>query len=317
MNTVRSIEFHQGSKEERLPNFSAEFPYTASRSELDLFPEQCVPWHWHKSLEIFYTVSGCVEYFTPSGTLQFPAGTGGVVNSNVLHSTQSLSRTEPNVQFVHLFDPSFLIGTAGSRIETRYGSPILNAPQIELIPLFPTDEENKAALSLLQASWELSPAEVGYELKLRNVLSDLWLRFFCLAQPLFAQKAPAPRNNDKLKEMMIYIHDHYSEPLSVQTIAASAYLSERACYRAFQDCLHSTPTEYLRSYRLREARRLLAETQLPITEIGQLCGLGSSSYFGYIFREVVGCTPSQYRQKWQDIESDGQKTDSTPPRGTL
>lgn len=315
MNTVHSIEFHQGSKEERLPNFSADFPYTVSRSELDRFTERSVPWHWHKSLELFYTVSGCVEYHTPACTLRFPAGTGGIVNSNVLHSTRACSDTEPNTQLIHLFDPSLLSGAEGGRIEQRYLSPILNAPQIELIPLLPIDEESIKALSLLKASYELSPSALGYELKLRNALSELWLRFFTLSQPLLAQRSAPTHSNDKLKEMLVYIHDHYAEPLSVQTIAASAYLSERACYRAFRELLHTTPTEYLQSYRLRAARRLLAETQLSITEIGQRCGLGSSSYFGHVFRQQTGCTPSQYREKWQNIDNQGQKSDSAaiPP----
>lgn len=45
---------------------------------------------------------------------------------------------------------------------------------------------------------------------------------------------------------------------------------------------------------------MLADTQMPVTEIGYVCGLGSPSYFGKVFRELTGDTPLQYRRKWQN-----------------
>lgn len=83
-------------------------------------------------------------------------------------------------------------------------------------------------------------------------------------------------------------------------LAAAAYCSERECYRIFQSCLHTTPTEYLRNIRLQSACRLLLETDTPVTEIAQLCGLGSSSYFGRLLRQKTGLSPSGYRRKWQN-----------------
>ncbi len=49
------------------------------------------------------------------------------------------------------------------------------------------------------------------------------------------------KSNDKIKLMMIYIHEHYKEKISIPELAAAAYLSERECYRVFHDCLHMTP----------------------------------------------------------------------------
>lgn len=58
------------------------------------------------------------------------------------------------------------------------------------------------------------------------------------------------KNNDKIKDLMIYIHQHYGEKISVSEVAASAYLSERECFRIFQECLHMTPMQYIQNYRL-------------------------------------------------------------------
>ena len=100
--------------------------------------------------------------------------------------------------------------------------------------------------------------------------------------------------------MMLYIQEHYAEKISVQELAASVFLSERECYRVFQQCLHMTPLEYMKSYRLQAACQMLVNSQEPVTEIGQACGMGSGSYFGKTFQEYAGCTPREYRRKWQD-----------------
>ena len=55
-----------------------------------------------------------------------------------------------------------------------------------------------------------------------------------------------------------------------------------------------------REERLQAACQMLARSELSLTEIGRASGLGSSSYFGKLFREAMGCTPSEFRRSWQD-----------------
>jgi AraC-like DNA-binding protein len=52
---------------------------------------------------------------------------------------------------------------------------------------------------------------------------------------------------------------------------------------------------------------MLSKGRESITSISHACGLGSSSYFGKVFREHVGCTPIEYRKKWQDSDIQRQK----------
>ena len=110
------------------------------------------------------------------------------------------------------------------------------------------------------------------------------------------------KSNDKIKLMMIYIHEHYSEKISISQLAAAAYLSERECFRVFHDCLHMTPAEYIKSYRLQAACQMLARGNEPVTVVSHACGLGSSSYFGKVFQEYAHCTPSEYRRKWRNSD---------------
>ena len=302
MKNIHSIAFYTGSKEEFLPDFANDFPYIASRAELDKYIGRCVPWHWHRTVELFYMESGSLEYRTPGGKMLFPAGSGGLVNSNVLHMTRPMSRTEPNVQLLHIFDVALLAGEQGSRIEQKYITPVTAAPQIEIIPLFPENAQEEKALRLILEAFRISGDAFGYEMKLREALSEIWLILFELSRPLREKPKVPDKNNDKIKLMMIYIHEHYQEKISIPELAAAAYLSERECFRVFHDCLHMTPMEYIRSYRLQAACRMLARGQEPVTAVSHACGLGSSSYFGKIFREYARCTPSEYRRKWQNCD---------------
>ena len=302
MKDIHNIEFYTGTKEELLPGFEKDFPYIASRAELDKYIGCYVPWHWHRAVELFYIESGSIEYDTPKGKILFPAGSGGMVNSNVLHMTKAISQREKNVQLLHIFDVSLLAGEQGSRIEQKYITPVITAVQIEIIPLFTGNKEEERILKLLADSFRLSSDEFGYEIRLREALAQIWLMLFELSSSMREKKDGYSKSNDKIKLMMIYIHEHYREKISIQELAAAAYLSERECYRVFHDCLHMTPVEYITSYRLQVACQMLAKSQETVTFISHECGLGSSSYFGKVFREYAHCSPIEYRKKWQNSD---------------
>ena len=92
MRITRNLEFQIGSNEEKLPYATPDFPYIASRAELDYYREPFVPWHWHNAIELFYIESGKLKYHTPRKTVTFSAGSAGMVNSNVLHMTEIHTR---------------------------------------------------------------------------------------------------------------------------------------------------------------------------------------------------------------------------------
>lgn len=307
MKNISSIAFHTGSKEELLPGFTNDFPYIASRSELDKYIGHYVPWHWHKAVELFYMESGSLEYHTPGGKILFPAGSGGLVNSNILHMTRAVSQIEKTSQLLHIFDVSLLGGNQGSQIEHKYITPVVTAPQLEIIPLFPGNSEEEKILERIREAFHFSSEEFGYEMRLREALSEIWLMLFELSRPILGKSEQPDKSNDKIKLLLVYIHEHYAEKISVAELAAAAYLSERECFRLFHNYLHTTPAEYIKTYRLQAACQMLANGSEPITVIGHACGLGSSSYFGKVFREYAHCTPLEYRRKWQDIDIKRQK----------
>lgn len=307
MKNICEIEFIDGSKEELLPGLAPDFPYIASHVEFDSCIDHFVPWHWHKEVELFYIDNGALEYHTQRGKMVFPAGSAGLVNSNVLHSTKPRASAKNTIQSEHIFDTDFIGGQQGGRIEQKYITPLVTATQIEIIALYPESPRQVELIDKICGAFKLCDGEHGYELRLRAVLSEIWCGLFELAAPIPSASAPRDKANDRIKLMLIYIHEHYAEKISSAELAAAAFISERECFRAFSDCLHTTPVQYLQGYRLRAACHLLARTADTMTSIAYACGLGSGSYFGRVFQAQMGCTPMEYRRRWQNNDMSGQE----------
>lgn len=300
MKNIQNIQLVEGSNEELLPGFSPDFPYIASCALLDRYLEPATPWHWHRTVELFYMESGTLEYTTPNGKWVFPAGSGGFVNSNILHTSKIIPSGGETVQLLHLFEPELLSGGQSSRIDTKYIRPLTAAAGIEMIVLSPDDAVQAELLKKIRAVFDLDEDSWGYEFTLRQQLTEIWLALFELARPEMEQRFIARDSDEKMKAMMRYIHAHYPDSISVDQLAKEAHISKRVCYRLFQENLHMSPVEYMTGYRLRKACQCLTETDEQITQIAYNCGLGSSSYFGKLFREHFGSTPAQYRRKWHD-----------------
>lgn len=299
MKDVQGIDLACGRNEEILPDFSEDFPYIATRVDFVYYALPSVPWHWHKSIELFYMEEGELQYTTPGGVYTFPQGSAGLVNSGVLHVTRWKPPREGNVQLLHLFEPELLSGRAGSRIDRKFVQPLVHQSGIEILPLYPHREEHVPILNKIRAAFDIPEEAPGYELLVRQAISDIWLSLLEIARDSICETKTG-QSGQQIKQMMLYVHEHYAEHISVDDLAQAAHLSKRACFRMFRDNLHMTPVEYIRSYRLQLACRMLAEEHVSITEIAYRCGLGSSSYFGRLFREEKGCTPLEYRKDWHD-----------------
>jgi AraC-like DNA-binding protein len=61
-----------------------------------------------------------------------------------------------------------------------------------------------------------------------------------------------------------------------------------------------SPGAWLLERRLREAKHLLREERLTISEIALRCGVNSASYFSRMFRKKFGCTPIEWQRDGRD-----------------
>lgn len=87
----------------------------------------------------------------------------------------------------------------------------------------------------------------------------------------------------------------FENPLDLETLARTAGYSRFHFARAFAAAYGETPRAYLSRRRIERAKTLLRSANLSVTEICMLVGFTSLGSFSARFRELVGCSPSEYR----------------------
>jgi len=100
----------------------------------------------------------------------------------------------------------------------------------------------------------------------------------------------------KLRRATDYIHDNLARDLSLAEIADVVDLSTYHFVRAFKQTTGQTPYQYLLKSRIERAKQMLADTELPLAEIGFLVGFNSQSHFTTSFRRLAKLTPKTYRE---------------------
>lgn len=295
---VEGVTFKSGTYEESLPNYDIEFPYVATFSEFHDTSEMNDPLHWHKAMELFYVEQGQLLYSTPSCQILFPAGSGGLVNSNVPHSTTAYAFENGHRRMHHLFDPSIISGAPGSRFEKTYVLPLVAAPNIQIIPFFPNNSDHLDLLEKIRCSFHFSSQESGYELQIRTILSEIWLQILDRADLQIKPHQDNRNQPELLKKMILFVQDHYDTKITTKDLANAVGISEHLCCRLFQKCLHTTPKEYITNYKLSIAYQMLAQTNNSITSISNMCAM-DVSHFSQLFRKTTGYTPLEYRRFYQ------------------
>jgi len=101
--------------------------------------------------------------------------------------------------------------------------------------------------------------------------------------------------DDDLARAIRFIRDHASEPIEVKDVLREVAISRRRLERGFQKVLGRSPSAEIRRQRVERARRLLTDTDLPIPDVAETSGFGSSTYFAYLFKRETGSSPLKYR----------------------
>lgn len=93
-----------------------------------------------------------------------------------------------------------------------------------------------------------------------------------------------------------YIHTNYQSPVSIGNLAELLGVSQPYLFRIFKSVTGKSPKTYLGDYRLLQAKKLLAETQLTVTEVANSVGYPDALAFSRFFSQKEGVSPRAYRQ---------------------
>ena len=100
----------------------------------------------------------------------------------------------------------------------------------------------------------------------------------------------------RMGEVINYIHTHYQEDITLDSLAQRFYVSPYYLCREFKKYTNSTIIQYLNVTRIMNAQRKFMETDRNITEISKATGFSNITHFNRVFKSVTGMTPSGYRK---------------------
>jgi AraC family transcriptional regulator len=190
--------------------------------------------------------------------------------------------------------PALLIETASRLRMYRAGLSLLFRE-----PLTPLAGDSKLSATLEAIASELESGDAGWREVIRSLVNQLTV--YLLRAHINARRSDEIELSRvgivdrRLRRAIEFMSDNCGRELSLAEIAGAAYLSEFHFARLFKKITGATPHAYLASLRIERARRLLAESDLPITEVGAQVGYNSQSHFTKIFREATGMTPKAFR----------------------
>lgn len=111
-----------------------------------------------------------------------------------------------------------------------------------------------------------------------------------------ASKGTQQKASRWMKEVNDFLHENFSEPLTLEEIAAIAGVHSGHLSRVFRERFNCTVGEYLRKLRLEFARRQISASNLPLNEIALSAGFSDQSHLTRIFKSNLGVTPAAYRK---------------------
>lgn len=103
-----------------------------------------------------------------------------------------------------------------------------------------------------------------------------------------------------IAQVIQYMQHFYAQPLTLKQLAERANYSVPHLCALFKEATGYTPIDYLARLRVEAAKSLLADSALSLPEVAEQTGYRDPSYFGRIFKRIVGLSPQQFKRSAQD-----------------
>lgn len=278
---------------------SEEFPLQVYRDVTTYEKGNSIYNHWHEEIEILYVTEGEMEVIINGIATRVGKGTVILIPPNQLHTAFQMNEGIGCFTSI-VFHPNFIASRQEDRIQKMQIEPFLvNDFTISYI-LNLTEEGSTMVQNLLQ-DFLLHFEKQGEnrELLLKGILIQIFYYLLQHKKVLSHRTVSDYQKENRKKEILTFIRNHYSEPVTLDDMAAQLNLSREQFCRFFRQAFRTSPMHYLNQYRVSCAKNMLKEGKYSVTEIAGMTGYESSNYFSIIFKKITGMSPSQYKKMTQ------------------
>ena len=246
--------------------------------------------HWHTEIEMIRVLEGRLVLQLNEQVYQAQKGDLFFVNSEVVHQGSPEDCVYECI-VVHL---DFLQNATQA---CRDFLEQVAAGNCHITPILPKDDAELCSYAncLFDALHQKHPGyEFGAIAAFYNFFGTILAhKHFCFAD---SKHLHDNRQIPKLKNALAYIRQHYSDPITLTDMAKEAGMSPKYFGAFFKQMTGKTPFDYLCTYRIEKAARMLKNTDKSVTEIAFCCGFNDLSYFIKRFKQTYGISPGSYKQ---------------------
>lgn len=246
--------------------------------------------HWHTDIEIIRVIRGKLNLRI--NTSQYVAEKGDIifVNPERVHSAIPHNCVYECI----VFNPEAFV-TESEEIK-RFTEGMING-EYQIEEFFCTDNEIHRTANLLFD--KLSEEYEGKRFIITGTLYNLFGLIMEKNLYSVADTSVSGKNVPKIKKVLTFIRKNYRSDITLSDMAEYSGMSKKYFCSFFKKMTTKTPFEYLNSYRIEKATKMLLNTDKSVTDIAYECGFNDLSYFIKTFRKIKGVTPNGMRKEIQ------------------
>jgi AraC-like DNA-binding protein/quercetin dioxygenase-like cupin family protein len=249
--------------------------------------------HYHDHFEIYYQLTGERYYFIKDRSYYVKKGDIIVINKTELHKT-SFAGAEVYERILINFKEDYIrdmLNSSEDMDPMELFSRDVNVYSLSL------SEQNFAEQLLNKMLDENKKRADGFNLYMKISLLELLIflnRLSWKAQNHYLEFPSALHK--KISTVAKYISNNYFLELTLNGLSLEFHVSPFYLSRTFKEVTGITLTEYINITRIKEAQRLLVDTNLGVSEIAEKVGFDSSTHFGRVFKSIVQVPPLKFRK---------------------
>ncbi len=153
---------------------------------------------------------------------------------------------------------------------------------------------------------EIKGRRERYEVMVRLLISRILLMVYRSRKKNLLKDMPITvqtSKHGKVHEVAEYLTLHCETPESLEELAERFFISKSYLSRIFREVTGFSVNEYRNLARVRKARELLLNSEYSVTEISEVLGFESVTYFERVFKKHTDATPLKYRKEAKERSS--------------
>lgn len=248
--------------------------------------------HWHDYCEVEFICSGRGDHYLNNVYHEISPGSVYMLTPMDFHSVNA----KPGEELV-LYHIQFGSSTLGSSLMQRIAEDREQLGRGFSVQLSGSESDSvRADFEQLLHEFEARPSD-GV-MMMRACLERLCIRILRMMESDVSSVPvhPPVNENAAVKSAIQYVQYNFRSPITLNEMAKMVHLSCNYFGELFRTHMGVSFGEYLRSRRLECAHRLLADTELSISEIARESGFRTMSHFSETFRRRYGVTPTEFRR---------------------